>query len=171
MAFQHRLREDNLSKMTDATLQSEIDEFLMIDPNHSLHFIGNKPDTEMWKKIRHFYADEYKDNFMEDWDPTKPTTYHSLQISMYARDPNKMDEARWDQLAELLHEKVPGYDFKSFHLPIFHHEDVCIAGDIFTHHNAKKYSDIHKIERKNVVTEDEFNMQNNWDDSYDNTDP
>ena len=55
-AFQHRLREDDLHKMTDDTLQSEIDEFLMIDPNHSQHFIGNRPDVEMWKKIRHFYA-------------------------------------------------------------------------------------------------------------------
>ena len=49
--------------------------------------------------------------------------------------------------------KVPGYDFDSFHLPVFHHPELCIEGDIFTHPNARKFSDAHLIKRKQVVTE------------------
>ena len=55
-------------------------------------------------------------------------------------------------------EKIPGYDFETLHMPIYHHSDLCIAGDIFEHPNAKHYSEIYKIKRKFVTKESEMNL-------------
>jgi len=140
--LQQRIRDDN-TDLTDEKLQAEIDEFLEIDPSHSMHFVDNKPDVNMWRAIRNQYA---RDDILahdDGWDPEKPNWFHSLQISLYVRDPIHMSEAKYEELQELVKEKIPGYDFDSFHLPISHFEDLCIEGDIFEHESAKKYDQLH----------------------------
>jgi hypothetical protein len=75
----------------------------------------------------------------------------------------------------LVKEKIPGYDFDAFHLPIFHHEELCLPGDIFAHENAKKYQDLHKVERKyssahQDVQLDEEEGHEEWNDSLEHDD-
>jgi len=89
---------------------------------------------------------------------------------VFARHPEKMTDERMEEIRNLVKEKIPGHDFDTFHLPIFHHDEVCLPGDIFQHENAKKYHELHKIERKyptyhhDIDHEDDGQM---WDDSSD----
>ena len=55
-------------------------------------------------------------------------------------------------------DKIPGYDFESHHMPIMHHDELCIQGDIFTNPKAKTYSEIHLIKRKYITKESEMHI-------------
>ena len=129
-------------------MQAEIDELLEIDPSHTMHFVGNKPNIEQWRKIRRQYIRGDLLDIDDGWDPHKPQWFNSLQISVFIRNPEKMTEERMEEIKNLVKEKIPGHDFEAFHVPVFHHDDVCLPGDIFKHENAKKYNDLHTIERK-----------------------
>ena len=55
-------------------------------------------------------------------------------------------------------DKIPGYDFEAHHMPIMHHDELCIAGDIFANPKAKTYQEIHKIKRKHITKESEWHV-------------
>lgn len=103
----------------------------------------------------------------EDWDPSKMQWFNSLQVSLFVRDPNSISDERELELHELVKTKIPGHDFDSFHLPIMHHTEHCIAGDIFAHEKAKKYDQLHTITRKFPTLHGDSHPSEN--DSFDHT--
>lgn len=85
----------------------------------------------------------------------EPTWMNSLQVTLYVRNP-EISDTKIAELQNVLKERIPGYNFDEYHMPILHHSDVCIDGDIFEHKNAHTYKDIHKIKRKFVTKESEM---------------
>jgi len=96
--------------------------------------------------MRHHFARTDLHDFEDaEFDLNKPIWFHNLQITLFVRDGNNITDERMEELTERTKDYIPGYDFDSYHIPIMHHRDHCIEGDIFTHEKAKKYTEIHTI--------------------------
>jgi hypothetical protein len=124
-----------------------------IDPFHHHHFNAHRPTIEQWKKRRTLYGDSSSLEDMDDaFNMEKEQWFNDNRISVYMRKPQAVDD-RLDDIKKVLKERVPGFDFDSFHMNTIHDESTCLDGDIFSHSKAWRYSEIEKVERKNKHTE------------------
>lgn len=135
--------------MDEKTLQGELNVFLKIgEGEHKTHFRNHEPTIEEWKKIRHFYAQEQDDMpEIEDMNLDGENHFNTLDITLYLRHPNKVDFEDMKQYQKIAQDRVPGYDFATWHTHVLHDKEICMDGDIFTNPKAQKWGDFHQFER------------------------
>ena len=59
-------------------------------------------------------------------NPDTYTWFNSLQITLYVREAMNVTESQLEELQQHVMDKIPGYDFESHHMPIMHHDELCI---------------------------------------------
>jgi len=107
-------KNPNAEEVKESKLQAELDLFLSLDKDgHETHFTDHTPTIEEWKQKRHFYAEDHLLEDMEDiWaDHDKSQWFNTLDITLYLREPEKINEDKLKEYQAITKKRIPGYDF------------------------------------------------------------
>lgn len=117
---------DENKTLTDDVLNKEIDDLMYLDKFHHNHFTDKRPTPEEWKTRRELYISHPHHQDDEDlYDMEKEQWFNDLRVSVYLRD-HRNSEEHLEDLKSKLKERIPGYDFDSFHMPTSHDDQSCV---------------------------------------------
>lgn len=157
--------------MGPAALREELDEFVAVLTENSFHLENGLPSVEDWKLQRVYYAQSEPD------EPESKVT-HTLDVSVYVRDPHSTSDTDLKALLAKLASILPSVDFSlSTHAKLNQSKDVCPEGDLHKHPGAMSYDKLLGDDQEDVqpepaehrtfggeISTEELNVENKHDD-------
>jgi hypothetical protein len=111
--FQQLIQKRDESNLLAKDMEEEMDSLITFERTMRSFFLHHRPSVEEWKSIRKHYLNGptiYKIDSFDDMY-TKQRWFHSVDITLYMRNPEDVSQTHLKEMKNILKTKVPGYDF------------------------------------------------------------